>query len=106
MGGKKFVDDHSDQDFMELAIRNIRDQLGIRGDPLDVRVSRAYNAIPQYNLGHSDARDEARRVLREQTPWVSIAGSAYDGVGLNDCIMSGYKAADKYLGNAYLAGEI
>jgi oxygen-dependent protoporphyrinogen oxidase len=49
--------------------------------------------MPQYTLGHAD-RVESIRARLTQAPGLFLAGNAYEGVGIPDCIRSGQKAAE------------
>jgi protoporphyrinogen oxidase len=66
--------------------------LGITADPLFTRMYRWDAGIPAYAASHSDAVRELTDSLRA-TPGVFIAGSAFHGVGIPDCILSGERAA-------------
>jgi oxygen-dependent protoporphyrinogen oxidase len=48
--------------------------------------------MPQYVLGHLDRVERIDAALREH-PGLAVAGAAYDGVGIPDCIRSGEAAA-------------
>lgn len=77
----------------------LRAVLGITGEPLLSRIFRWPQAMPQYTLGHLDRVAEIDRRLAEH-PGLYVAGNAYRGIGLPDCIASGEAAArpsTKYL---------
>ncbi|HVU13865.1 MAG TPA: protoporphyrinogen oxidase [Phototrophicaceae bacterium] len=57
--------------------------LGIDAPPLLSRIYRWQNANPQYDLGHLQRIDTLEASL---PPGLRVAGSAYRGVGLPDCI--------------------
>ena len=61
-------------------------------------VKRYEGAMPQYHVGHLDriARIEA---LAGKHLGLEIAGNAYHGVGIPDCIHSGEQAAERLLEN-------
>ena len=67
--------------------------LGIRADPELTRIARWPASMPQYQVGHLDRiariaeRTASLRGLR-------LAGSAYAGVGIPDCIRGGEEAAE------------
>ena len=71
--------------------------LGIAAEPMLVRVERYRRAMPQYAVGHLDrvAAIEARAAA---LPGLALAGAAYRGVGIPDCIHSGEVAADALAG--------
>ena len=54
--------------------------------------------MPQYHVGHNDlvARIESQVA---QLPGLELAGNAYHGVGIPDCIHTGETAAQRLLGN-------
>jgi oxygen-dependent protoporphyrinogen oxidase len=49
--------------------------------------------MPQYEVGHLARVTEIERAVAE-IPAFAIAGAAYRGVGIPDCIRSGENAAD------------
>ena len=76
-------------------VRAVQDDLagvvGLRGDPLLVHVSRWRDCMPQYTVGHFDRVAAAFSSL-DGTPFI-LAGAAYRGAGLPDCIAQGRSAA-------------
>lgn len=83
----------SDEALVEAAHRDIGATLGIRGLPMLTRVSRYPDAMPHYTVGHLD-RVAAAEAALASFPALRIAGGAYRGVGLPDCIGQGRAAAD------------
>ncbi|MCX2726604.1 protoporphyrinogen oxidase [Thermomicrobium sp. 4228-Ro] len=79
-----------------LALQELRSLVGLRADPLHAVVSRHDRAMPQYPVGHRDRTERLRLALRR---WrgLAVAGAAFDGVGVPDCIASGWRAADTVL---------
>jgi oxygen-dependent protoporphyrinogen oxidase len=80
----------------ELLLRvraDLRDLLGIEAAPLFAEVSKWERSMPQYHVGHLERvqRIEARVAA---LPGLVLAGNAYSGLGLPDCIRSGEAAAD------------
>jgi oxygen-dependent protoporphyrinogen oxidase len=78
----------------EIARDELHRTLGITAEPQLSRVYIWERAMPQYNLGHPErlARIEASL---ERIPGLALAGNAYRGIGLPDCIRSGELAADR-----------
>ncbi|MGH2349458.1 MAG: protoporphyrinogen oxidase [bacterium] len=66
--------------------------LGLRAAPTLARVYRWPEAMPQYLVGHLERVAAARGHLR-RTRGLVLAGSAYNGVGIPDCIRQGKEAA-------------
>lgn len=82
-----------DAELVALAERELGELLGITGSPALVRVARHRRAMPQYDLGHL-ARVDAIETAVQRLGGLALAGSAYRGVGIPDCIHSGERAVD------------
>ncbi|MEK7476844.1 MAG: protoporphyrinogen oxidase [Candidatus Coatesbacteria bacterium] len=67
--------------------------LGIRGEPEFSWVWRTRVAMAQYGVGHLD-RVRAIREREKALAGLKLAGNAYEGIGLPECIRSGEAAAD------------
>ena len=73
--------------------RDIRSVLGFTAEPLFTEITRLHRSMPQYPVGHAQATAKLRAQLRSAMPGVWIAGAAFDGVGLPDCIRQGKESA-------------
>jgi oxygen-dependent protoporphyrinogen oxidase len=94
LGGARDPDilNSSDENLLDIVREELRPILGLQGMPDPVRIFRYGRGIPQYNLGHSDRIDRLERRLWD-LPGVFIAGNAYHGIGLNDCVRMGKRKA-------------
>jgi len=81
-----------DDRLVAIVLGELRGWLGISGEPVHVRTARWPRTMPQYHVGHQElvARIEARAA---ELPGLALAGNAYRGVGIPDCIHSGEQAA-------------
>lgn len=86
----------ADADLVAAARGDLRDLLGITAEPELVRVRRLPRATPVYAVGHGRLVDRVRRHAAALGP-IALAGNAYDGVGVPDCIASGEAAATAVL---------
>jgi len=88
--------DRDDRALAETAERDLAAALGITGAPRLTRVHRHPDAMPQYLIGHLNrvAAIEAHAARHEA---LALAGGAYRGVGIPDCIRSGEVAAERAL---------
>ncbi len=86
----------SDDELVELALRDLADAIGLSVRPADSHVQRWGGALPQYAVGHLDRVAAVRREL-DGLPGLAVCGSAYDGVGIPACIASAHLAAAKVL---------
>jgi oxygen-dependent protoporphyrinogen oxidase len=76
--------------------RDLRELLGIDAPPLFAHTERWPRAMAQYTLGHVERVARIREHLRE-LPGLKLAGNAFDGAGIPDCVRSGEAAADEIL---------
>jgi oxygen-dependent protoporphyrinogen oxidase len=83
-------------DETEMATRveaDLRDLLGIREDPRFIEMAKWERSMPQYEVGHLDRVREIERLAGE-LPGLVLAGNAYRGAGIPDCVRSGEVAAE------------
>ena len=86
-----------DEDEMLAAVRrDLRDLLGIEKPPLFHQVAKWPRSMPQYHLGHLERAARIRARLK-QLPSLRLAGNAYGGAGIPDCIRSGEQAANEII---------
>jgi oxygen-dependent protoporphyrinogen oxidase len=83
-----------DQTLARLAHDDVASLLGIAGPPVLSRVWRHPSTMPQYEVGHLD-RIAALEAHLETLPGLALAGAAYRGVGIADCVHSGEVAAER-----------
>ncbi|MBA3530302.1 MAG: protoporphyrinogen oxidase [Ardenticatenales bacterium] len=90
-GGRNVLAE-SDDTLLAMALEEIERTLDISEPPDQHWLYRWPEAMPQYTLGHPE-----RLALIEQRlaahPGLFVAGAAYRGVGIPDCILSGEQAA-------------
>jgi oxygen-dependent protoporphyrinogen oxidase len=85
-----------DAELRHRARMELREALGITAEPVLSRIARWPASMPQYRVGHL-ARVETveRRALA--LPGLHLAGGAYRGVGIADCVRSAEAAAEAAL---------
>lgn len=81
----------TDAEMLAVFEREIGPLLGIQGKPELLRVFRWERGIPQYDLRHGE-RLAAIDTSLQRLPNCALAGNAYQGVGLNDCVLSAHAA--------------
>jgi protoporphyrinogen/coproporphyrinogen III oxidase len=79
-----------------LVLDSLSRLLSIRGEPCYCRIAHWPGTMPQYHVGHKDliTRIEARTAA---IPNLALAGNAYHGVGIPDCIHGGEQAAERIM---------
>jgi oxygen-dependent protoporphyrinogen oxidase len=84
-----------DEDKMVQATRrDLQQFLGITKPPLFAHVEKWPRSMAQYHLGHMERVGRIRQRLNTY-PTLKLAGNAFDGAGIPDCIRSGETAADE-----------
>ncbi len=76
-----------------MAVRELKKALKLEMNPSRVVTKVQTDCIPQYRVGHAARVREARRALEGKRIWLS--GCSYDGVGINDAIMSSRRQVEK-----------
>ncbi|HEX9115960.1 MAG TPA: protoporphyrinogen oxidase, partial [Anaerolineae bacterium] len=97
--GHEELVDLSDDELVALARREMKEIMGLDAQPVISRIFRWRRANPQYDVGHLDRMQQMRSLAAAQ-PGLFITGSAYDGVGIPDCVRQGRQCASVVL--AYL----
>jgi protoporphyrinogen/coproporphyrinogen III oxidase len=93
----------SDGELENLVRGEIAQILGITAIPLFTRVYKWSSAMAQYDVGHSE-RISRIRALIAQSSGLALAGNAYAGIGVPDCVRSGSEAAAKVMADIGICG--
>ena len=104
---RAFVAGARQQDLLDVddeeMFRNVREELndlmGIEAAPRHIALARYPDAMPQYLVGHGRRMERIESLLERHTG-LALAGNAYGGVGLPDCVHSGEQAAERVLETA------
>ena len=94
--GNEAILDRSDGDIVAAVQAELKQLLGWNAKPAAIRLTRWRRAMAQYTVGHA-ARVAAIRGAINQLPGLELAGNAYDGIGIPDCIRLGRQAARQLL---------
>ena len=89
--------DRDDYEIENMVKEELRQLLGVTTAPLFVRIARYPRSMPQYLVGHLSLVDTIEKTVA-QHPGLAVAGNAYRGVGIADCVRSGEAAAEAVLG--------
>ncbi|ALC45922.1 Ppox [Drosophila busckii] len=98
MGGrwfsKWFSNQPSQNELREMAQRYVAKILNINEEPKFSRVHTLPKCIPQYTVGHKRRVENIRKYISNYKLPLSICGAAFDGVGINDVILSARRQID------------
>jgi len=86
----------SDDQILGIVRNELQQIIGLRTAPLFARVYKWKSAMAQYSVGHLERLERIER-LRQQLPGLTLAGNAYKGIGVPDCVRSGREAAKQAL---------
>jgi protoporphyrinogen/coproporphyrinogen III oxidase len=90
--GKEELVDLTDEQLLALAQRELAEIMDLRAEPVVTRIYRWRRANPQYDVGHLDRVAQMQALCAAQ-PGLYITGSAYEGVGVPDCVHQGQQTA-------------
>ncbi|MBI3921638.1 MAG: protoporphyrinogen oxidase, partial [Armatimonadetes bacterium] len=88
--------ERDDVDMLAASRKEMRDLLGITSEPLFYTIHRHPLSMPQYAVGHLNLCDQIEARV-SQHAGLAIAGCAFRGVGIPDCVHSGEEAAERLM---------
>lgn len=97
--GQEAVLDRPDPELAGTVQEELRGLLGWRARPAFTRISRWRRSMAQYEVGHTARVARIENIL-QSLPGLHLAGNAYSGIGIPDCVRTGRAAA-----RAVLAGR-
>jgi oxygen-dependent protoporphyrinogen oxidase len=77
---------------IQIARKELTDIMGITAEPTIAKAFRWRKGNPQYELGHAQRIAQIEQAIAH-LPGLYLAGAAYHGAGIPDCIQSGLRAA-------------
>jgi oxygen-dependent protoporphyrinogen oxidase len=81
---------------VEGARSDLHSIMGLEAEPVFHNVARWPNSMAQYTVGHAK-RVERIEELECTIPGLHLAGNAYHGIGIPDCVRMGQEAATKII---------
>jgi protoporphyrinogen/coproporphyrinogen III oxidase len=86
----------SDEAVIAAVAEELREIAGVTAPPRFTRIARWPRSMAQYTVGHPARQAELEAHLA-QIPGLYVAGNAYQGIGIPDCIRMGRAAAERIL---------
>lgn len=81
-----------DTTLIERSLEDVRDVLGLTGDPIYTSVTRSWGGIPQLEKGYPSLL-QWRDSLMERHPSLYVCGFGWEGIGLNDMMKTATRVA-------------
>ncbi|MFD9000031.1 protoporphyrinogen oxidase [Streptomyces sp. NPDC059582] len=103
--GETEILQRDDAGLVDVSRRDLKAATGLDATPLETRVTRWTDGLPQYPVGHH-ARVARIREHVAGLPGLAVCGAVYDGVGIPACIASAYAAVDQLHGDARRTREL
>ncbi|GED84077.1 protoporphyrinogen oxidase [Streptomyces sp. 6-11-2] len=103
--GETEILQREDADLVEVSRHDLREATGLDAAPLETRVTRWTDGLPQYPVGHH-ARVARIREHIGKLPGLAVCGAVYDGVGIPACVASAYAAVDQLDGDLRAVREL
>lgn len=101
MGGawfeKYFGNDPTKEHILTVAVNETKRILDIDEDPIDYDVDILKDCIPQHVVGHNQRLERINNYIASNKIPMALCGSSYEGVGLNDVILSAKQAVSRFL---------
>jgi len=86
----------SEEEIVQIVRQELQEILELTAEPRFARVFKWKGAMAQYKVGHLERLQRIEH-LRQQLPGLALAGNAYRGIGVPDCVRSGGHAAAQAL---------
>jgi oxygen-dependent protoporphyrinogen oxidase len=103
--GETEILQREDAELVDVSRHDLREATGLDAVPVDTRVTRWTDGLPQYPVGHH-ARVARVRAHVGGLPGLAVCGAQYDGVGIPACVASAYAAADQIVGDLSAVREL
>ncbi|MGP4085013.1 protoporphyrinogen oxidase [Streptomyces sp. KR55] len=103
--GETEILQRDDAGLVEVSRTDLRAATGLAATPVETRVTRWSDGLPQYPVGHH-ARVARIREHIGKLPGLAVCGAVYDGVGIPACIASAYAAVDQIHGDLHAVQEL
>ena len=88
--------EESDESILAAVTEELRDIAGVTAQPVFSRIFRWPRSMAQYTVGHRARQAEVEERVAG-IPGLHLAGNAYSGIGIPDCVRLGKVAAEKIL---------
>ncbi|MEU6534428.1 protoporphyrinogen oxidase [Streptomyces sp. NPDC047000] len=92
--GEMAVLERDDAGLVAVAQHDLRAATGLDAVPVETRVTRWDDGLPQYPVGHHTRVARIREHVAK-LPGLVVCGAQYDGVGIPACIASAYTAVER-----------
>lgn len=90
---KKFGEKPEEKALLEASLKQVNEILKISSKPDNFKVTVLRNSFPQYTVGHYARLERIKDYISANKLPLSLCGQSYDGIGINEVILSSKLAA-------------
>ena len=87
--------DLGDGELVDALLVDLGRTMGLHGRPLETRITRWPDALPQFRPGHLERVAGWRSALMGVSRGLAAAGAGFEGLGIPACIRQGREAAKR-----------
>jgi oxygen-dependent protoporphyrinogen oxidase len=81
-----------DAELVNIVLEELREIIGLTAEPIFSKAYRWFQGMPKYTVGHLE-RIATIDEKRKEYKGLYLIGSSYRGIGIGDCVKSGFDAA-------------
>ncbi len=81
-----------DAELLKIVLEELREIIGLTAEPVFSKVYRWFKGMPKYTVGHLERIAAIDEKLKEHKG-LFLIGCSYRGIGMGDCVKSGFDAA-------------
>ncbi len=85
---------HDDSELVQIALQEMSELIGLRGEPTFTAVQRWNQAMPQYHVGHLQRVEQIEKGIAALSG-LEVAGNALHGVGIAPVVGAARRAAER-----------
>ena len=94
----------SDGALVDAARAELRGIMHLEAEPVFHNIARWPDSMAQYTVGHEQRVARIEEIVRA-IPGLYLAGNAYHGIGIPDCVRMGQEAATRIIARFEQAGH-
>ena len=87
------LDEKTDEELKAVVLEQLKEILGVAGEPDFVHIKRWKKAIPQYRVGYEQVT-EAISDFEKQNAGIYFCSNFYRGISMSDCVKNAFETAD------------
>ena len=87
------LDEMTDDDVKTMVVEQLRELIGVKGEPDFYHLKRWKRAIPQYRVGYEKVT-AACAEFEKENPGLYFCSNFYRGISMSDCVKNAFQVAE------------